>query len=61
MSVSPVDEQLPADFPSGECEDQRLLFVDRGVDLGTIQHEKRFHFRVANTLVPIDEGVALDK
>jgi hypothetical protein len=55
--TQPVGQLLTVESARRHGEHQAFLVIDRGVNLIAIQYQEDFHRRVANPLVPIDEGV----
>ena len=52
--------ELLARQPTGrKIEHQPLLFVDKGINLAAVQNQECFGRRMADALVPVDEGVVV--
>jgi hypothetical protein len=58
---NPIGKSLAGHVSGSQREHDRFLFIDRGVELEAIEHQKNFHGGVADALVPINEGVTLDE
>jgi hypothetical protein len=59
--TQPVGELVPVDPTCCHVEHDAFLITYVGVDLEAIQNEERLHGGMGNTLVAVDEGMALDE
>lgn len=57
MGLNPFRELLSRDLAGREVEHQAFLFVDRCLELESIQDQKRFNRGVAYPLIAVDERV----
>jgi len=59
--MQPVGELAPADAAGSEIQNDAFLIINRGIDFGTVENEKRLHGGVPHALVAIDERMTLDQ
>jgi hypothetical protein len=57
----PFRERVSRKVSGGELKNHPFLFVGTALNLVAVQKEERFHSRVANPLVPINERVVHDQ
>src|SRR5206468_9142982 len=61
MVAEPVGQFAPIEPASGQIEYKALLGVDGGIDLGTVEYQECLHGGMPDTLVAIDERMALNQ
>src|SRR5207249_10011945 len=61
MVAEPVGQFAPIEPASGEIEYKALLGVDGGIDLRTVEYQECLHGGMPDTLVAIDERIALNQ
>ena len=55
--TQPVGELASVDAAGGQIQHDALLLIKAGIDLCAVQHEKRFHGGMADSLVAVDKGM----
>jgi hypothetical protein len=61
MTVHPIRKPAPVELTSGHGKNGPFSLVHRAVQLCSVQHEHSVEGSVANTLIPVNEGVVLDQ
>ncbi len=61
MLTEPVGQIAAADPAGGEIEHEALLFIDRGIDLGSVKNQEGFHGSMPRALVAVDKRVTANR
>ena len=61
MQSHPLGEGVTGKIPGGQLENHSLLFLDVALNPVTVKNEKRFHGRMADPFVSVQEGMIHDK